>query len=68
MIVGPSEKQVFRWHRWFAWRPVLTQDGQRVWGQFVFRKGIASGLGLKRSVFFVYRLTPENEDVETSAD
>lgn len=26
------------WHRWFAWRPVFTQDKYLVWLELVWRK------------------------------
>lgn len=28
------------WHRWFAWLPVRTYDGRRVWLRTIWRRGI----------------------------
>lgn len=68
MIVGPGETGIFRWHRWFAWHPVVTQEGRRAWGQIVYRKGVPSGIGLERSVFFVYSLAPKDDDTGERTD
>ena len=29
----------WRWRRWFAWRPVSCVNGDRVWLEFVERRG-----------------------------
>lgn len=26
------------WHQWFAWRPVVAEDGTFVWLEYVWRK------------------------------
>ena len=28
----------YQWHLWFAWYPVCTEDGYKVWWEDVFKK------------------------------
>ena len=33
------DEEKVAWHKWFAWRPVITSDCYLVWLQRVWRKG-----------------------------
>jgi hypothetical protein len=38
----PKDKfNPYTWHRWFAWFPVTTKQGTRVWLEVVWRMRIA---------------------------
>ena len=43
---GPHDKffarkiEVMPWHIWFAWRPVTTVSGERVWLKKIYRRCI----------------------------
>lgn len=34
--------EVMPWHNWFAWRPVRTVGGERVWFKKIYRRQIVS--------------------------
>ena len=34
--------EVMPWQSWFAWRPVKTISGERVWGKKIFRRQVIS--------------------------
>lgn len=34
--------EVMPWQAWFAWRPVKTISGERVWGKKIFRRQVVS--------------------------
>ena len=36
--VGPNYQTVKPWHRWWAWRPVTTVGGERVWLKWCHRR------------------------------
>jgi len=42
MIWGKTRKEFNdrreNWHKWFAWRPIILDDGRWAWLQFVQRK------------------------------
>lgn len=39
MIIIPRRKvSIYEWHRWFAWYPVTTNEGDVVWLETVNRK------------------------------
>lgn len=42
-IIGP-------WHRWFAWRPVETFDGRKVWMRRVNRRRVQTKIWLPGSL------------------
>jgi hypothetical protein len=50
-----------QWHRWFAYVPVDTQEGARVWGHLVYRKAIRHSMGPEPGVAFIYSLAPPEE-------
>ena len=54
-------ERLLEWHRWFAWKPVTTMKGEKVWGRWVYRRGVPLGLGVKRMVVFVYGDSPREE-------
>lgn len=68
MIIDAREtkklERLTQWHPWFAWRPVTTLDGERVWMQTVYRMAICGHWGLKREFKMVYRLTGPAEGAQ----
>ena len=34
--------EIMPWQTWFAWRPVKTISGERVWGKKIFRRQVIS--------------------------
>ena len=32
--------EVMPWTEWFAWRPVKTISGERIWGKKIFRRQV----------------------------
>lgn len=32
--------EVMPWKAWFAWRPVKTINGERIWGKKIFRRQV----------------------------
>lgn len=36
---------VGQWERWFAWRPVTTIRGRKVWLKFIYRRNYTSIAG-----------------------
>ena len=34
--------EVMPWQVWFAWRPVKTISGERIWGKKIFRRQVVS--------------------------
>lgn len=34
--------EVMPWQTWFAWRPVKTISGERIWGKKIFRRQVIS--------------------------
>ena len=34
--------EVMPWQAWFAWRPVKTISGERIWGRKIFRRQVVS--------------------------
>ena len=34
--------EIMPWQVWFAWRPVKTISGERVWGKKIFRRQVVS--------------------------
>ncbi len=66
MLIDARDKkrqdQIMRWHRWFAWWPVSTEEGPTVWMRFVYRIGIPGPLGHPREFTLLYRLAPPPED------
>ena len=42
--VFKAERRIFRGkHRWFAWRPIRTEDNICVWFEFVYREYLQYG-------------------------
>ncbi len=39
------EQRVRQWHWWFAWRPVTTISGYRVWFEWVKRRRVGFLVG-----------------------
>ncbi len=56
------ELAVLEWHRWYAWRPIQTRDGQRVWLRWLWRRGLPLGFGYERTVTFIYELSKSADD------
>ncbi len=54
-----------KWHRWFAWHPVTTLDGQRVFLKTIYRKAFTMTLGLERDFQLLYSLSLPDEDSST---
>ena len=38
MAKGIASEKIGPWRRWFAWRPVETITGNRVWGKRCYRR------------------------------
>ena len=36
-VSNEEATRVYKWHDWFAWRPVVTLDGELVWWEVVER-------------------------------
>ncbi len=57
MLWGESKKQYnlrCQWHDWFAWYPIILEDGRRCWLEHINRKFLP-GIG------WLYKL--DNEDI-----
>lgn len=35
---GIGDAKIGPWQKWFAWRPVTTISGDRVWGKRIYRR------------------------------
>lgn len=40
----PNPESLYSWHVWFAWRPVNTLNGDRIWWQQIYRRSNIGGL------------------------
>lgn len=38
MIIDLSRVDKTKWHRWYAWHPVVTNGGKLVWFDYVDRR------------------------------
>lgn len=37
-MFGKTDAQQAEWHRWFAWRPVILNDGRLAWLRWLERR------------------------------
>ncbi len=54
-----------KWHKIFAWTPIrLTfQPTQKVWLEFMYRKGVRQGYHFERPIKFVWTYAESSFDV-----
>lgn len=46
--------EVMPWQAWFAWRPVKTINGERVWGKKIFRRQVVSYVDMDDWMHYEY--------------
>lgn len=46
--------EVMPWRVWFAWRPVKTISGERVWGKKIFRRQVVSYADMDDWAYYEY--------------